>query len=48
MTTVASRIVRSSPHRNTSSTWDFIVDLLDPVQHIDQPVRIVRRQGIAG
>lgn len=28
MTTVASRIVRSSPHRNTSSTWDFIVDLL--------------------
>ena len=28
MTTVASRIVRSSPHRDTASTWDRIVDLL--------------------
>ena len=28
MSTVASRVVRSSPHRNTSDTWAFIVDLL--------------------
>ncbi len=28
MSTVASRVVRSSPHRNTSDTWIFIVDLL--------------------
>jgi hypothetical protein len=28
MTTVASRIVRSSPHRDTAATWSFIVDLL--------------------
>lgn len=28
MTTVASRIVRSSPHRDTACTWDLIVDLL--------------------
>lgn len=28
MSTVASRIVRSSPHRNTSDTWAFIVNLL--------------------
>lgn len=28
MTTVASRIVRSSPHRDTSVTWEVIVELL--------------------
>lgn len=28
MTTVASRVVRSSPHRDTVSTWEKIVDLL--------------------
>ncbi|MCA2970048.1 MAG: hypothetical protein INH43_16155 [Acidobacteriaceae bacterium] len=28
MTSVVSRVVRSSPHRNTSDTWSFIVDLL--------------------
>ncbi|MCY1360416.1 hypothetical protein D9M68_679090 [compost metagenome] len=28
MTTVVSRIVRSSPHRSTSDTWSFIVNLL--------------------
>ena len=28
MSTVASRVVRSSPHRDTASTWDLIVDLL--------------------
>ena len=28
MSTVASRTVRSSPHRNSSSTWETIVDLL--------------------
>ena len=28
MTTVASRVVRSSPHRDTSATWSLIVDLL--------------------
>lgn len=28
MSTVVSRIVRSSPHRDSTQTWDFIVDLL--------------------
>ena len=28
MSTVVSRVVRSSPHRNTSDTWVVIVDLL--------------------
>ena len=28
MSTVASRVIRSSPHRDTASTWDLIVDLL--------------------
>ena len=28
MSTVASRIIRSSPHRDTSSTWEVIVELL--------------------
>lgn len=28
MSTVASRVIRSSPHRDTSSTWALIVDLL--------------------
>jgi hypothetical protein len=28
MTTVASRVVRSSPHRDTPATWQVIVDLL--------------------
>jgi hypothetical protein len=27
-TTVASRVVRSSPHRDAAATWEFIVDLL--------------------
>lgn len=28
MSTVASRVIRSSPHRDTASTWALIVDLL--------------------
>lgn len=28
MSTVASRVIRSSPHRDTAGTWDLIVDLL--------------------
>lgn len=28
MTTVASRVIRSSPHRDTTATWELIVDLL--------------------
>ncbi len=28
MSTVASRVIRSSPHRDTVSTWEVIVDLL--------------------
>ena len=28
MSTVVSRIVRSSPHRDTAATWNVIVDLL--------------------
>lgn len=28
MSTVVSRVIRSSPHRDTASTWDLIVELL--------------------
>jgi hypothetical protein len=28
MSTVASRVIRSSPHRDTASTWELIVELL--------------------
>ena len=28
MSTVVKRVVRSSPHRNTTQTWEVIVDLL--------------------
>lgn len=28
MSTVVSRVIRSSPHRNTAQTWALIVDLL--------------------
>ena len=33
MSTVVSRVVRSSPHRSTSDTWRFIVDLLTKGEH---------------
>ena len=28
MSTVVSRVIRSSPHRNTAQAWALIVDLL--------------------
>ena len=28
MSTIASRIIRSSPHRDTANTWELIVELL--------------------
>jgi hypothetical protein len=37
MTTVASRVIRSSPHRDTVSTWETIVDLLTKGK--DSPAR---------
>lgn len=47
MTTVASRVVRSSPHRNTSDTWTFIVDLLTQRKDSDARKELLSIAGIA-
>ncbi|KQW43306.1 MULTISPECIES: hypothetical protein [unclassified Roseateles] len=47
MTTVASRVVRSSPHRNTSDTWAFIVDLLTQGKDSDARKELLSVAGIA-
>ena len=47
MSTVASRVVRSSPHRNTSDTWAFIVDLLTQGKDGDARKELLSVSGIA-
>jgi hypothetical protein len=46
--TIASRVIRSSPHRDTAATWDFIVGLL--TRGVDGPAReeLLSVAGIAG
>lgn len=47
MTTVASRVVRSSPHRDTPATWQFIVDLLTGGVSSAARKELVAVEGIA-
>lgn len=47
MSTVASRVVRSSPHRNTSDTWAFIVNLLTQGKDGDVRKELLAVAGIA-
>lgn len=47
MSSVAARIVRSSPHRNTSDTWAVIVDLLTQGKDGDARTELLSVAGIA-
>lgn len=47
MSTVASRVIRSSPHRNTSDTWTFIVDLLTQGKDGEARKELLSVSGIA-
>lgn len=47
MSAVASRVVRSSPHRNTSNTWAFIVDLLTQGKDSEARNELLSVSGIA-
>jgi hypothetical protein len=47
MTTVASRIVRSSPHRNTAVTWEVIIDLLTQGDDSAAKTELMSVAGIA-
>ncbi len=47
MTTVASRIIRSSPHRDTTSTWELIVDILTQGKASAARTELIAVAGIA-
>lgn len=47
MTTVASRVIRSSPHRDTAGTWDLIVDLLTQGQQGAARTELMSVAGVA-
>lgn len=47
MSTVVSRVVRSSPHRNTSDTWLVIVDLLSQGKEGEARKELLSVSGIA-
>ena len=47
MSTVASRVIRSSPHRDTATTWDVIVDLLTRGQTSSARTELVSVAGVA-
>ena len=47
MSTVASRVVRSCPQRNTSDTWAFIVDLLTQGKDGDARKELLSVSGLA-
>jgi hypothetical protein len=47
MSSVASRVVRSSPQRSTSDTWVFIVDLLTQGKDNDTRKELMSVSGIA-
>lgn len=48
MTTVFSRSFRSSPHRDSSETWQAIVDLLTQGQSTSARAELIAVAGIAG
>jgi hypothetical protein len=47
MSSVAARVVRSSPHRNTSDTWTVIVDLLTQGKDVEAKTELLSVAGIA-
>jgi len=47
VTTVASRIVRSSPHRSTSATWECIVELLTQGKNDAARKELLAVEGVA-
>lgn len=47
MSSVASRVVRSSPHLNTSETWVFIVNLLTQGKDSDARKELMSVSGVA-
>lgn len=47
MSSVVSRVVRSSPHRNTSDTWLFIVDLLTQGKDGEARMEMLSVSGVA-
>jgi hypothetical protein len=47
MSTVANRVIRSSPYRNTSETWAFIVDLLTQGKDGEARKELLSVSGIA-
>lgn len=47
MSTVVSRVVRSSPHRNTSDTWIVIVDLLTQGKDGEAREELLSVSGVA-
>jgi hypothetical protein len=47
MSTVVSRVVRSSPHRDTAATWDVIVDLLTQGRHDAARDELMAVAGVA-
>lgn len=47
MSTVASRVIRSSPHRSTSATWDSIVNLLTQGKEGGAKIELTLVAGIA-
>ena len=48
MTTVTSRVIRSSPHRDTAATWDVIVDLLTLGEAGNARIELLSVAGVAG
>jgi hypothetical protein len=48
MSTVASRVIRSSPHRDTAQTWTLIVDLLTQGKEGTAKAELQSVAGVAG
>lgn len=48
MSTVASRVIRSSPHRDTSQTWSLIVELLTQGKEGAVKSELLSVAGVAG
>jgi hypothetical protein len=47
MTTLASRIIRSSPYRDTTSTWELIVELLTQGKQCAASAELMSVAGVA-
>jgi hypothetical protein len=47
MTTVASRVILSSPHRDSASTWELIVDLLTQDKNGAARTELISVAGVA-